>query len=281
MDYPRIVTDSTAELPADLAEALNITVVPWRVQVNGSTLVDTPALRTPDFYRKTLQGKKTLEAIPPTPAQFAEAFARCTRTTNQIIVILPSSKLTRSIEIARRARAEFVGRCDIHIIDSQFISCALGALVVEAARGALAHLDAEEIIRQVHGMALRTYLAFHVDSPEQLLKHSLIRNTSEMLGSPSGYRPLLLLEEGEITALQRSRKRGEPIERLVEFVAEFVSLERLWIWSTGVHPALEPFKQLLIEMLPNRPFEDHIYGPVVADYFGMSALGVVAIEAPF
>ena len=37
-----------------------------------------------------------------------------------------------------------------------------------------------------------------METLEQLLKHSLVENTPTVLGTPN-YRPLLLLEEGEIT----------------------------------------------------------------------------------
>jgi DegV family protein with EDD domain len=277
MSNVRIVTDSTAELPAEVIEALEIAVVPWRIQLDGETLIDTPAIRTPDFYRR--RSRILPSAVPPTARQFADVFDRCSRTTHEIVAVLPSSRLTLSVQVARQARAEFVGRCDVQLVDSRFISCALGALVVEAARAARAQTGAAEIVRYVNGLIARTYFAFHAESPEQMLHHNLIENSPVALGSPSGYRPLLLLEQGEIAPLPRSRKRGDPIERMVEFVSEFGPLEHLWTVSTGLHPGLELLQTRLSEDLPDKLFENHIYGPVMASYLGNSVLGVAAIEA--
>lgn len=277
MSKVRIVTDSTAELPADVVEALEITVVPWHLEADGETLIDVPALRTPEFHRK--YGRRMPVAVPPTARQFAAAFERCARTADEIVAVLPSGKIARSPQIARQARAEFVGRCNIQIVDSQFLSCALGALVMEAARAARAETRAAEIVRYVNGVIARTYFAFYAESPEQMLRHSLVENTPAALGSPSGYRPLLLLEQGEITPLPRSRKRGDPIERLVEFVGEFGPLEHLWTVSTGLHPGLERLQAHLQEELPDKLYENHVYWPVMASYLGNSILGIAAIEA--
>ncbi len=276
MSNVRIVTDSIAELSPEVLEALEITVVPWQVQLDGDTVVDTPDLRTPDFYQRN---SSPPIAIPPTAAEFAETFGRCARASGEIVVVLSSSRITRSLELARQARGEFVGRCQIHLIDSGFISCPLGALVVEAARAARADAGAAEIVRYINGLIARTYFAFYAESPDQMLHHGLVQNSPEVLGTPSGYKPLLLMEEGKIAPLPRSRKRGEPIERIVEFVGEFGPLENLWTVSTGLHPGLELLHTLLSEEHPDHTYEDHIYGPVVASYLGSSLLGVAAIEA--
>ncbi len=275
MSNVRIVTDSTAELSQDVIEALEITVIPWQVQVDGETVPDTPDLRTPEFYRHI---STPPTGIPPTAAQFAETFGRCARSSGQIVAILPTARIARSMQLARQARGEFVGRCQIHLIDSRFISCALGALVVEAARAARAETGAAEIVRYINGLIARTYFAFFPESPAQLLHHGLVQDSPEVLGTPSGYKPLLLMEEGEIAPLPRSRRRGDPIERMIEFVGEFGPLEHLWTVSTGLHPGLELLHTLLAEEHPDRTYEDHIYGPVVASYLGSSLLGVAAIE---
>lgn len=278
MSNVRVITDSSAELSADTIEALEITVVPWQIQMDGETLIDSPTLRTPEFFRR--KSRAPLFAAPPTARQFADVFDRCARTTDETVVVLPSSRITLSAQRARQARTEFIGRCDVQIVDSQFVSCPLGALVIEAARAARAQLSATEIVRHVNGLIARTYFAFFTDAPDRLLQNGLVQNTPAMLGSPSGYKPLLLLEQGEISPLQRSRRRGDPIERMIEFVSEFGMLEHLWTVSTGLHPGLEQLKTRLAQDLPDKIFEDHIYGPVMASCFGSAILGVAAVEAP-
>jgi len=275
----QIVVDSAADLDADAIEALGIRVVPWSVQIDGTTLPDGPALRTAEFYHRAFRVRQSITVTPPAVHQFSNVLEECSRTGSEVIAILSASRITRAMDMARRARAEYMGRCDVHLVDSQFISCLQGAMAIEAAQEAQAGLDAVEILRHINGMMSRSYWAFTVETPDQLLKHSLVENTPTVLGTPTGYRPLLLLEEGEITPLVRSRRRGEPVERLVEFAAEFLHLQQLWLVSTGLHPGLQTLHERMAEMLPEQPYTDHIYGPVVASYFGPTLLGVAALES--
>ncbi len=275
----QIIVDSAAELDSQVVEALGIRVVPWTVQLDGETLADGPALRTPDFYRRTLRSRSSLSVTPPTVAQFSAVLERCSRAGGQVIAVLSAGRITRAVENARRARGAFMGRCEVHIVDTQFISCVQGELAVEAAVAAQKGLEAVEIVRQLNAMISRSYWAFVVDNPDALVKHSLVVNNPTYLGSPSGYKPLLLLENGEISPLLRSRRRGEPVERMVEFVSEFAHLQRLWIVSTGLHPGRTALHERLQEALENQPYIDHVYGPVVASYFGTTLLGVAALES--
>lgn len=150
---------------------------------------------------------------------------------------------------------------------------------MEAAVAAQKGLEAVEIVRQLNAMISRSYWAFVVENPDALVKHSLVVNNPTYLGSPSGYKPLLLLEDGEISPLPRSRRRGEPVERMVEFVSEFAHLQRLWTVSTGLHPGRAALHERMQEVLETQPYTDHVYGPVVASYFGTTLLGVAALES--
>ncbi|MFO7698606.1 MAG: DegV family protein [Anaerolineae bacterium] len=275
----QIMVDSAADLSSEVIDALGIQVVPWSVQVDGETLYDGPGLRTAEFYRRTLKGRSTLGVTPPTAKQFASVLDSCSRSGGQVVAVLSADSITGVIQIARRARAEFMGRCDVHIVDSHFISCIQGELAVEAAHAAQRGMEAVEIVRQLNAMISRSYWAFTVENPEQLVKNSLVENTPAVLGSPSGYKPLLLLEEGQISPLPRSRRRGEPVDRMVEFVGEFSHVQRLWTVSTGLHPGRQALHERMQEILPTQAYTDHVYGPVVASYFGSTLLGVAAIES--
>lgn len=279
MGSVQIMVDSAADLSSEAIDALGIQVVPWSVQVDGETLVDGPSLRTADYYRRVLKGRTTLSVTPPSAQQFAGMLERCSRVGGQVVAVLSADRITGVVQIARRARAEYMGRCDVHLVDSQFISCVQGELAVEAAQAAQRGMAAVEIVRLLNAMISRSYWAFTVEHSETLVKNGLVENTPAVLGTSSGYKPLLLLEEGAISPLPRSRRRGEPVERMVEFVGEFSHLQRLWTVSTGLHPGRQALHERLQEVLPTQAYTDHIYGPVVASFFGSTLLGVAAIES--
>ncbi len=182
------------------------------------------------------------------------------------------------VRAASQARLGMLGRCDIHVVDSQFISRALGLLVIEAARAAQRGMSGAEVARLVHGMVSHTYLAFYVETMEYLRRSGLVAGSRDLLGGSGGFKPLLLLEEGEVVAMQRSRNRGTPVERLVEFITEFEGLQSAAILHTGLGNGFDEIRSQLAELNPKLVVEEHIYGPVWASLVGPMALGAVVFE---
>ncbi|MCD6520377.1 MAG: DegV family protein [Anaerolineae bacterium] len=274
----RIVTDSAAELPPQLVEELGITVIPWRIHLGTETIPDSPELRDPQFYREVIKKRVALVALPPSVHQFAQVYERLARETDSIVSVHTSSALAKVVDIARQGRIGLLGRCQVNVVDSQFIARALGLLVVEAAKAAREGATAHEIVRLVHAVATKTYFALYVDSFEHLRRAGWLHDGRGMLRGSTGIRPLLLLEEGQIIYMQRSRNRGTPIERMVEFIAEFQALKQVTIFHSGLGFDKSAFEEQFSLVLPELHWEEHIYGPVLAAHVGLGAFGTVVLE---
>ena len=93
-----------------------------------------------------------------------------------------------------------------------------------------------------------------------------------------GGKPLFVMEDGIITPQFRMRNKGSAVERLVEFVGEFLILKRLVLWHSGLMPEYKEFKELLAETLQVENPPEHIYGPSVAALLGPKTLGVAVLE---
>ncbi|MEN6479596.1 MAG: DegV family protein [Anaerolineales bacterium] len=279
MASARIITDSSCELAADVIEPLGITVLPWRVRVGAEILVDTPGLRTPEWYQSLLDKKLTPSVVPPSAQDYVQAFERLTRETDQIIVVTPGTKLARCLTLANQARQAFLGRSTIHVLDSTFIGRAMGMLVEETARLARQGETTTDIIREVSGLIPRSYLAIYTDSLATMAQRGLVDDRDEEVRGTASYRPLLLVEDGQIVPLPRSRKRGAPAERIVEFVAEFSKLSQLYLIHNGHAPLMNELRTALGEALPKQTYTEHIFGPVFAALIGLRAFAVAALEA--
>ena len=276
MGQVRIVTDSAAELSPEVVEELNITVIPWRLRQGSSTILDEAKLLSPTFYREAVRQRDLPIPIPPSMQDVVNVYAQLALETDEIVSIHASSGLVNIASVAGRARANFVGRCHIHVVDCQYISRAQGILVERAARAAQAGASAAEIVRLVHGLIPATYFAFHVDQLDYMVRRGLLREDQSM--GVGLARALFMIEDGEITSFRRSRRRGTAVERLGEFVSEFERIEILSLLHTGLVPAIKDLKSLLAETLPEQGYEEHIYGPVLSSCIGPLALGVVVFQ---
>ena len=274
----KILTDSTADIPPDVVERLGIMVLPMKIHVGQKTLRDGIDITAQDFFQKAEHAPAPPTTTPPSPREFEEAFAELTRQSDEVVAIFVSSKLSQTFRIATRAAAPLLGRSKIVIIDSQLITVGLGMLVTAAAQAAADGASLDDVVRLVRGLIPRIYIAFFVETLDYLERGGRVGKAQALLGGMLNIKPLLILEEGEIVALEKVRTRQKAIEKLVEFITEFTRIERMVI----LHSTTPEDVKLLIEqinlVLPNLDISVDNYGPVMATHLGPNALGVVVYE---
>ena len=102
----RIVTDSSADLPADLVQQHQITVLPCYVVLDDQTLKDGVDIQADDFYRRLQAGGRTPTTSQPTVADFQAVYEDLVRQGDQGVSLHVSGKVSgpfNSAEPAPRA----------------------------------------------------------------------------------------------------------------------------------------------------------------------------------
>ena len=274
----KILTDSTADIPPDVVERLGIMVLPMKIHVGQKTLRDGIDITAQDFFQKAEHAPAPPTTTPPSPREFEEAFAELTRQTDEVVAIFVSSKLSQTFRIATRAAAPLLGRSKIVIIDSQLITVGLGMLVTAAAQAAADGASLDDVVRLVRGLIPRIYIAFFVETLDYLERGGRVGKAQALLGGMLSIKPLLILEEGEIVALEKVRTRQKAIEKLVEFITEFTRIERMVILHSTTPEDVKVLIEQINLVLPNLDISVDNYGPVIATHLGPNALGVVVYE---
>src|SRR5690348_2211399 len=101
----RIVTDSTADLPTEVARELGITVVPLTVFFGDDAYLDGVELDNASFYQKLEASKDLPRTSQPSPAAFQEAFQNLIdEGADAIISVHLSSKLSGTYQSACTGR---------------------------------------------------------------------------------------------------------------------------------------------------------------------------------
>ena len=117
MTTTAVVTDSTADLPAPIAAADGIRVVPVILVVEGSNYVDDGALSRAAFYQRL----PTMRRPPTTASPPLEAFSSVYRLAlesgaRRVVSIHVSGRLSGIVDIARHAAQPFADR--VQVVDS-------------------------------------------------------------------------------------------------------------------------------------------------------------------
>lgn len=278
---PVIVTDSTADLTPEEQARYEIHVVPLNIHLGAETFADDESLPHDTFFEQLADPFTRPSTSAPSLATFRQVYeAACPESGNDVISIHLSGKLSDTVRRARQAAEGMLGRCHVHVVDSEVTSVGLGLIAKEAARLSQGGATTEEIIRTLRGMIDHIYVVFFVESLDFLERGGRIGKAQALLGTMLNIKPMLILEEGEIEPLEKVRTRVRALDKLAEFVSEFGHIDSLTIMH---HQAQTEEIQGLIERIegvrgPDVAIGVAQYGPVLAAHIGPDALGIVVYE---
>ena len=214
-----VVTDSTASLPPDIAEARGIRVVPLQVVIGARVIDEGPDGATPDVVAEALREFVPVSTSRPAPALFAEVYRELAAAgADEIVSIHLSGEMSGTVESAQLAALEADVR--VHVVDSTQVGIATGF----AALTACDVLDAGGTAQEPSAAALARGQAatslFYVDTLEYLRRGGRIGAAAAILGSALSVKPLLEIADGKVAPRERVRTASRALARLVELAVE-------------------------------------------------------------
>lgn len=229
----RIVTDSTADLPAEVASELGITVVPLTVFFGEEAYLDGVELDNAGFYQKLAASKDLPRTSQPSPAAFQEAYQRLIdEGASAILSIHLSSKLSGTYQSACTARAtllEGTSNVSLEIIDSLSISVGMNYAIQQAARLARDGKSLAEVAASVEDTLKRTQILAVLDTLEYVRRGGRIGGARAMLGNMLSFKPIVSLKEGEVVPVEQPRTRNKAYARIAQMLSEMGPVEQVSI----------------------------------------------------
>jgi DegV family protein with EDD domain len=214
-----IVTDSTADLPPQLAASRSITVVPLTLNFDGKALLDGVDIRPDEFYRRLPSVATHPTTSQPSAGRFAEAYSALLADHDAVVSIHISEKLSGTYESARQAAA-MTDAERVRVVDSENVSMSLGLLALTASSLAASGADAETIEAKMLDMRPLVQTYFSVATLEFLRRGGRIGRASAFLGSVLQVKPVLCIRDGLVTPLERVRTFDRALNRIVELTRE-------------------------------------------------------------
>ena len=270
----RIVTDSTADIPPEVATALGITVVPLTVHFGDTVYHDGVDLDAEGFLVALAANKSLPHTAQPSPAAFVEVYTRLLDQGHDVISIHLSGKLSGTINSAQLARQQMPAPDRVTIVDSLWTSMALGLLVIRAATAAQRGDEPAGILREVAGQLERLHLLLFVDTMEYLQRGGRIGRAAAFLGGLLSVKPLITLRGGEVHPIERVRTRSRAIERLYLWAAEFPAVSDFSVLHISSFDDAKALFDRIQRRFPDATGYVTSVGPVVGTHVGPGALGV-------
>lgn len=280
MSSVKIVTDSTADIPADLAGTLNIHVVPLKVHFGKDSYEDGVDLHAADFYKKLKEESVMPTTSQPTPNQFEEVYrALYQESKTEIISIHLSSKLSGTFQSAHIAQQTIGEDIPLHVIDSKRASYAIGVIVVEAAQMAAQGSSATQILERIEEMLQDTKVYFMVDTLEYLQKNGRIGKASALMGSLLKIKPILsLTDEGEVYPFEKVRGNKKAEQRILAELTKQFNGKPLHVGISHAQ-AEEEAKYFMTKIRDQFDLRQEVItsiGPVIGAHVGPGTLSIAA-----
>ena len=268
----RIVTDSVADLPPEVAQELGITVVPLQVRFGTEVYRDGIDLTAEQFYDR-LVGSQTLPVTSvPAPAAFAETYDKLAEETDEILVITLASKLSATHEVALQSIGLMKRKCRVEVFDSQWAVMAEGFLVTTAAQAARSGASLDEVRDITHRNIPRVDMRAAFDTLEYLKRGGRIGKAQAFLGSMLKVNPIIGMKDGEVFPFGRERSRVKAVEHLSKFAMSYSNVEGIAVeYATAIDEA-----EMLIKRFGAKFPKARIYrsraSPVIGTHTGPGVL---------
>jgi DegV family protein with EDD domain len=274
----KIVTDSLSDITSDMAQELGVTVVPLTVSFGRDSFLDRVTITTDEFYRRLSSDPIWPNTTQPPPGTFAEVYNKLVKETDEILVVVVSSKLSGTYDSALNAKSMVEGECRIEVIDSRTVAMGLGLIVIAAAKACQAGSNLDELVDLVHKAIPQSHLVAFFDTLKYLAKGGRIGKAQGMLGAMLSVKPILTVKDGEMSPLTRLRSRGAGMDYLYNFVAGFSNIEELAVEHATTPEEADKLVERLGSLFPKERIYRSTISPVVGTYAGPGAMAVSVLE---
>ena len=274
-----IVTDTSANLPSELLERLNVPVLPFTYCCGGKerTCLDTAAFEDGEGegYYAALKAGERVTTSQIAPQGYAEFFAPILKRGEDLLYVGMSSGISGSFASSEAAlkllASEFPER-RAAAFDTLAASLGEGKAVLRAAECRDKGLSLDETLAVLEEKRGSLYQAVLLDDLMFLHRGGRVSAPKALLGTVLGLRPILKgNEKGELVVCGKVRGRKRGLAALAEKYAELVDREEPSVVGVAYTDCPEDayaLRDMLKEIFEPKEFMIVRYEPVTGSYVG-------------
>ncbi len=271
----RIITDSSCDLPKEILEENNITIVPLNIEIDGKNYIDGVDLTHEQFYEKMSSAKTLPKTSQPSPQSFIDAFKDAAKKTGETLCIHLSSKLSGTVDCALMAK-EMVDK-KIEVFDSLSGTIGLGIQVLKACEMIKQGTKLEKIIEKLKECRDNMRIVVYLETLENAVKGGRVTRTKGMVANLLNLKAIVHVKEGYVKILKtiRGKKRAfefmlnEMAKKNVDFKDKIIGITH----CDCIEDALDLKKEIIKRFNPAQVLVTTM-GPVIGTHAGLGGLVV-------
>jgi DegV family protein with EDD domain len=272
-----LVTDSTADIPAELQNRYGIEVVPNLINIHNKSYEDGIEISREEFYRLLPGLNPPPTTSAPSVGSFQKRYEKLLRAgANMVISIHPPSALSGIFNAARLAAQEFGDV--VKVLDSGQLSLGIGFQVIAAAEAIASGVGLDDVLTIIESVRQRVRVVALLDTMEYIRRSGRVSWAKAMLGFLLHIQPLVELRHGVVFRLGQVRTRLRGVSQLTEMLHEMAPLERLAILHTNAEAAARSLLEDVKSLTKTTPFVVNVT-TAIGTHVGPNGLGFAAVPA--
>lgn len=290
-----IISDGSCDLPTELVQEKNITVVPFYVSFDDEHYFkEITEIGVRDFYQQMVDQKGVYpKSSMPSIQDYEEVFLPFAEAGTPVICICITTKFSGSMQSALNARSlilEKYPQAEITVIDATINTVLQGQYVLEAAALRDNGTSYQDTIKRLEEIKSTGRIFFTVGNMEYLKHGGRIGRVAALAGGALDIRPIITLKQGEIfpSGIDRGRKRT--LKKVMNLLLDYLKENNLNIncYSIAVGYGYDAeegiaFRDQALSVLRDRGYEiDQIplyqIGATISVHTGPYPLGFGIIE---
>jgi DegV family protein with EDD domain len=216
-----LLTDSTCDLPQDIIDKYQITVMPINLYFGDRHYLDKVTIK-PDRFYDMLES----ETVFPTSSQinettFVNAFSQLSSHYDAIIAIHLSGNMSGTLQSCQKAAEKISTEFNkpIGVINSKSISGALGLQVLQIAKDIEAGKSFDDIIRLANNRVSDTEVYVSVKTLKYLTKGGRVSKQKGWIANLLGINPIVSIDnEGNSMLMGKAFSQKSSIKKVINHI---------------------------------------------------------------
>ncbi|MEH7114048.1 DegV family protein [Neobacillus niacini] len=269
----KIISDSSADLPVNLLEKYDITLVPLTVTIEGQDYLEKVDLSPEEFFAKMFSSEVLPKTSQPSPASFADAFSLF-GTDTEILCFTISSGLSGTYQSA--CIGKDLSGAKVTVFDTLAGSLGHGLQIIRAAELAQQGQTVDEIVADLMEYRENMNILVLLNTLENIVKGGRLSKFQGSLAKLLNIKVLLeRVEGGKVEIFEKIRGKKKFQKRVLDVIQERgtdFSTTIFGITHTGNEEEVEALKQELTERFHPKDIIVNYMGATMGTYAGKDGM---------
>ncbi len=274
----KITATSTCDLPAELLERYQITMVPLYVSFGGKTYRDGVDAGPEDIFRHVEEGGQLPTTAAVNIADYQELFAQLSPQYDEVLHITIGSEFSCCYQNALVAAEDYP---NVHVVDSRNLTVGQGILAVAAAEAAQRGADIGEIKAMLEEMTARVDTTFVVDKLDYLAKGGRCSSVVALGANLLKLKPCIVLSDGRMNVGKKYRGAFDKVLSdyvLDQLAGKDVDQDRVFVVHTRCDPSIPENVCDMVRQFGFREVITAVAGCTISCHCGPNTLGVIFLR---